>query len=93
MEIIEAEAGPKPFALELRHRVSRHSTSSFHELARHDTKRPFREDHRAALRFTWFDLEDGLRLLDLPKPRVAGRPVLKHWVLDGSVLVMSRRSR
>ena len=93
MEIIEAEAGPKPFALELRHRASRHSTSSFHELARHDTKRPFREDMRADLRFTWFDLDDGQRILDLPKPRVAGRPVLKHWILDGSVLVMSRRSR
>lgn len=89
MSFIYRTAGDRQFAVDLRLTRSRFDTHSFHVLARRYFKKPFRENHRADLRYTLFDCQEGRWFLDGDQPTVRGRPVRDQLELDSAVVVMS----
>ncbi len=89
MDFIYETAGERHFAIDLRLTRSRFGTHSFHVLAQRYFKKPFRENHRADLRYTLFDRQEGRWFLSGDNPTIFGRPVRNQLELDAAVVVMS----
>ncbi len=89
MDFIYKTAGSRHFAIDFRLTRSRFDTNPFQVLARHYYQKPFRENHRAGLRYTLFDRQEGRWFLDGDQPTIRGRPVIDRLDLDAAVVVRS----
>jgi hypothetical protein len=89
MEFIYATSNNQSFAIDFRLTRSRFDTHPFHVLAHRYFEKPFRENHRAKLRYTIFDWKEGRWFLESGQPTIRGRPVNDYRDLPASVVVKS----
>jgi hypothetical protein len=89
MEFIYATSDNQSFAIDFRLTRSRFDTHPMHVLAHRYFDKPFRENHRAKLRYTIFDWKEGRWFLESGQPTVRGRPVNDYRDLKASVVVKS----
>ena len=89
MEFIYETSGNQSFAMDFRLTRSRFDTHPMHVLAHRYFEKPFRENHRAKLRYTIFDWKEGRWFLEGGQPTIRGRPVQDYRDLKASVVVKS----